>query len=136
MSQKVEDKAHLKKQMGQLLNEYAKGLFYGDFNSHKPEIQKALYYFKLASTYGNSESLYYLSFYSFYHLDGKFLYENNYKTLDKADQHPYLQNYINKMNASSLLTNTYLASLQGYNISTYLMGGLFWTVIFKILHKH
>ena len=126
--QRINEKDKNKQNMGKILNEYAKTLFYGKLNDGKPDIQKAHYFFKLASQYGNSESLYYLSFYSFYNLDGRFLYLNNYNTLEKPDLHGYLKNYIDKMNATTLLTNAYISSLQGYNTSTFLMANLYWHV--------
>ena len=128
---KNDSKAKLRNYMGQIITEYAKAIFYGKLNKNNPELQKAFYYFKLGSTYGNSESLYYLSFYSFYHLDGRFLYQSNYETLDASEQHIYLKNYIKDMNASSLVTNSYFSSLQGYNASTFLMGNMFWSVRIK-----
>jgi TPR repeat protein len=118
--------------MAQILNEYAKALFYGRFTNSEPELQKAFYFFKLASSYGNSESLYYLSFYSAYHLDGRYLLLKNYENLSKEDQHVYLKNYIKNMNATTLLTNTYISSMQGYNTSTFLMGVMYWDV--RIIH--
>lgn len=129
-NQKFYEKDKTKQNMGKILNEYAKTLFYGKLKGGKPKLQKAFYFFKLASQYGNSESLYYLSFYSFYNLDGRFLYLNNYHALEKADLHGYLRNYINKMNSTTLLTNAYISSLQGYNASTFLMANLYWHVRF------
>lgn len=122
----VVDKKQEKRYLAEILNEYAKALFYGRFENSEPQLQKAFYFFKLASSYGNSESLYYLSFYSAYHLDGRYLLMKNYENLSKDDQHVYLKNYIKNMNATTLLTNAYISSMQGYNTSTFLMGIMYW----------
>ena len=127
--QRRDDKSELKQNFAKVINEYAKALFYGQLNGGKPEIQKAYYFFKLASEYGSSETLYYLSFYSFYNLDGRFLFKNNYKNLESSDSHGYLKYYIDRMNVTNLISNTYVSSLQGYNISTSILGNLYYHVI-------
>jgi len=124
--QKGEDKSELRQNFAKVINEYAKALFYGQFNGGKPEIQKAYYFFKLASEYGSSETLYYLSFYSFYNLDGRFLYKNNYKNLESSDSHGYMKYYIDKMNVTNLISNSFVSSLQGYTVSTSILGNLYY----------
>ena len=128
LTAKKEDTNQLRQNFAKVINEYAKALFYGTLNGGKPEIQKAYYFFKLAAEYGSSETLYYLSFYSFYNLDGRFLLKNNYKNLENSDSHGYLKYYIDKMNATNLIANTYVSSLQGYNVSTSIMGNLYFHV--------
>jgi len=111
--------------MGEILNEYAKKLFYGKLNNEDPQIQKAYYFFKLAAAYGNSESLYYLSFYSFYNLDGRFLLKNNYEELPETERHTSIKTYIKNMNTTALVSSAQLSSSQGYNTSKYLLGNIY-----------
>ena len=113
-----------------ILNEYAKKLFYGKLNNGNPEIQKALFFFKLAANYGNEESHYYLAFYSFYNLDGRFLFKNNFERIEKLDNQLKINNYIKSMNTSTLINSALFSSSRGYNLSTYLLGNLHLKVIF------
>jgi len=111
--------------MGEILNEYGKNLFYGDLNNNNPQIQKAYYFFKLAAAYGNAESLYYLSFYSFYNLDGRFLLKNNYEELPEAERHTSIRAYIKSMNTTALISSAQISSSQGDNNSKYLLGNMY-----------
>ena len=122
-----ESQANVNKYMGQILNQYAKALFYGKFNKDDPEIQKALYFFKLASSYGNSESIYYLSFYSFYNLDGRFLYENNDIYINASTIR--VRNYIKEMTVSLPITSVKFSGIKKSSISRFLMGNIFSKVI-------
>lgn len=117
------DSTHKRKLLSDFLTEYAKRIFYSSHDNNS-SLQKAYIFFKLAAEFGNSESLYYLSFYSYYQLDGKFLFEKNFADLEDKTKHAYLRNYIDRMNSTSLLSNLYISSMQGYNLSTFIMGTL------------
>ncbi len=96
--------------IGKLLNEYAKTFLYGK-NNVEINLGMAHYFFKLASNYGNVQSLYYSSIFSVLHLDGQFTLQENFDNLNPDYKFTYLRNHIENINSSSILINNYLASL-------------------------
>lgn len=113
-----------------ILLEYGKMLYYGNYTAVEGSFPKAYAFFKLAAEHGNVESHFYLGLMTFFQIDGNFIMQTNHNKFYK-DKYAYLRDYITKSNVTKTALNIYIASLQDHLQSSYVLANFYSKVTFS-----
>ncbi|CAD8178712.1 unnamed protein product [Paramecium pentaurelia] len=95
---------------------YGQYIFYGLENENSIDFARALYYFKKSSDLGDITSQFYVSLFTYLHLDGSYNIYSNLKTESK------LYRYVKEKYQSVSLIDLYFSAIQGLDQSSIAMG--------------